>query len=50
MELSYLKNNIIKKALGNENKDVRNYVARVISHTTGIPFNELKNKLTLVYP
>lgn len=49
-KIKYLDDKIIKKALTNENKDIRNYIARLISHTTNIPLEELKDNLDLVYP
>lgn len=50
MELKFLKDKVIKKVLAKENKNVRNYVARLISNTTGIRYEVLEDKLELVYP
>ena len=50
MEYMHLNDKLVKKALGNENKYIRNYVARLISHITNIPLELLKDHLELVYP
>ena len=50
MELKYLNDKVIKKVLSYENKEIRNYVARIIAHTTGIPYEELKDNLVPVHP
>lgn len=48
--IKYLNDKIIKKALAKENKDIRNYVAKIISDTTHIPYESLENNLELIYP
>ena len=48
--IKYLNDKVIKKALAKENKDIRNYIARIISDTTHIPYETLENNLELVYP
>ena len=35
--IQYLNDKIIKKALAKENRDIRNYIVRMISGTTKIP-------------
>lgn len=49
-EIKYLNDKVIKKALAKENKDIRNYIARIISDITRIPYEVLENNLELVYP
>lgn len=49
-EIKYLNDKVIKKALAKENKEIRNYIARIISDITSIPYKELEDKLELVYP
>ena len=41
---------VIKKALAKDNPVIRKYVARLISDTTGIPYEEIEGKLELLYP
>lgn len=36
--------------MAKENKEIRNYIARIISDTTHIPYEVLENNLELVYP
>lgn len=48
--IKYLNDKIIKKALAKENKDIRNYVARIISDITHIPYETLEDNLELIYP
>ncbi len=50
IQLKYLNDKVIKKVLSYENKDIRNYVARIIAHTTNIPYEDLKDKLVPVHP
>lgn len=50
MELKYLNDKVIKKVLSYENKEIRNYVARIIAHTTHIPYEDLKDNLVPVHP
>lgn len=45
MELKYLNDKVIKKVLSYESKETRNYIARIIAHTTEIPLEELKDCL-----
>lgn len=49
-KILYLKDSLIKKILGSEDKNIRNYVARIIAHTTGIPIEEFKDNLELMHP
>ena len=49
-QIKYLNDKVIKKALAKENKDIRNYMARIISDVTNIPYEDLENNLELVYP
>ena len=50
MELKFLNDKVIKKVLSFENQDIRNYIARIIAHTTNIPYECLKDNLVPVYP
>ena len=50
MELKFLNDKVIKKVLSYENKDIRNYIARIIAHTTNIPYECLKDNLVPVHP
>lgn len=50
MELKFLNDKVIKKVLAFENKDIRNYIARIIAHTTNIPYECLKDNLIPVHP
>lgn len=50
MELKFLNDKVIKKVLSYENKEIRNYVARIIAHTTNIPYEYLKDNLVPVHP
>lgn len=49
-ELKYLNDKVIKKALAKEKPVIRNYIAKLISDVTKIPYEDLENKLELVYP
>lgn len=48
-EIKYMNDVVIKKALANESEVVKNYIARLISHVTNLPKEDLKNNLELVY-
>ena len=50
MELRFLNDKVIKKVLSFENQDIRNYIARIIAHTTNIPYECLKDNLVPVHP
>lgn len=50
IELKFLNDKVIKKVLSYENQDIRNYVARIIAHTTNIPYECLKDNLVPVHP
>lgn len=50
MELKFLNDKVIKKVLSFENQDIRNYIARIIAHTTNIPYECLKDNLVPVHP
>ena len=49
-KIKYLNDEVIKKALAKDNPVIRKYVARLISDTTGIPYEEIEGKLELLYP
>ena len=49
-EIKYLNDKVIKKALARENRDIRNYIARIISDITRIPYENLEDNSELVYP
>ena len=49
-EIKYLNDIVIKKALAKDNPIIRNYIARLISDTTNIPYELLENNLELLYP
>lgn len=50
IELKFLNDKVIKKVLTYENQDIRNYIARIIAHTTNIPYEYLKDNLVPVHP
>ena len=51
-KIKYLNDEVIKKALAKDKDNIviRNYVARLISDTTGMPYEELEGKSELLYP
>ena len=49
-KIKYLNDEVIKKALAKDNPVIRKYVARLISDTTGILYEEIEGKLELLYP
>lgn len=49
-ELVYLNDKVVKKVFNSEGRECREYLVRIISTTTGIDINDLRNNIELVTP
>lgn len=49
-ELVYLNDKVVKKVFNSEGKECREYLIRIISSTTGIDINDLRNNIEIITP
>lgn len=49
-ELVYLNDKVVKKVFNSEKEENREYLARIISTTTGLDINDLRNNIELINP